>query len=74
MVMNRQQRRKMQREQARELKKKLRAERQVEFPGAHIFISCPDCHSKDIKETKKDHFKCNACGAKHPISEMDVEL
>lgn len=44
----------------------------------HIFISCPDCKSRDVKHIGKDagqdYFRCNKCGSTHELSEMDVEL
>lgn len=44
----------------------------------NIFISCPDCKSRDVTRTRKDagkeYFRCNKCGNIHELSEMSVEL
>lgn len=44
----------------------------------NIFISCPDCKSRDVVRTRKDagkeYFTCNKCGRSHELSEMGVEL
>lgn len=71
---NRAERRKIMKEQLRQQKK---IQRLIGKNNPHIFISCPECKSRDVVPVTfptKDHFKCLECGAVHELSEMDVEL
>ena len=72
---NRAERRRMMKDQSRQIRK---TQKLVGKNNPHIFISCPDCKSRDVKHIGKDsgqdYFRCNKCGSTHELSEMDVEL
>lgn len=68
---NRAERRRMMKEQSRQMRK---TQKLVGKNNPYIFISCPDCKSRDVTQIGKDYFRCNKCGSTHELSEMDMEL
>lgn len=69
--MNREQRRKLQREEARNQRK---LNKGIPKQRVDLLISCPECHSIDVKQVRPDYFECNKCGSIHHLSEMSVDL
>lgn len=71
--LNRAERRRMMKSQPRSQRIKTRINNNL-----NIFISCPDCKSRDVVKTREDagkeYFTCNKCGKSHELSEMSVEL
>ncbi len=65
--LNREERRKLQREQRKQQTK-------VKEPPIRLLISCPECGSIDVSQIRHDYFKCNNCGAEHITSEMSCNL
>lgn len=77
--LNRAERRRLDREQrpARNQQKivKKMIQNNIKAGGTgNIMLRCPDCNTIDIKEIRPDFFRCNKCGAEHPLSELSCEL